>query len=191
VGVVGSCRASRDGVRGHERAGSGGPRPAKALVLTERVEWESLALAGRAEMVSAAMSELGHLGAETQANALLLKRGVEWELLDPAGRPEMVSAAMSELSHLAPEASAKGWALKSGVDWGSLSPSARDGLKREVRSGRTLRGHAKKRTAATEACAWKIAQTEGKDWDTMWTLTQESYRDGAETVCHNCYVGGS
>ena len=25
----------------------------------------------------------------------------------------------------------------------------------------------------------------------MWTLTQESYRDEAETPCHNCYVGGS
>jgi len=75
----------------------------------------------------------------------------------------MVSAAMSKLSHLAPENSAKVWALKSGVDWGSLSPSARDGLKREVRSGRTLRGQAKKQTAATEACALKIPQYEGKD----------------------------
>jgi len=43
----------------------------------------------------AAMSELGHLGAEAHANALALKRRVEWELLDPAGRAEMVSAAMS------------------------------------------------------------------------------------------------
>jgi len=25
----------------------------------------------------------------------------------------------------------------------------------------------------------------------MWTLTQESYPDEAETVCHSCYVGGS
>jgi len=64
MGVVGSCRARGDGVRGHERAGSGGPRPAKALVLTEGVEWEWLALAERAEMVSKAMSKLGHLGAE-------------------------------------------------------------------------------------------------------------------------------
>jgi len=37
----------------------------------------------------------------------------------------------------------------------------------------------------------QIEQSEGRDWDSMWTLNQESYRDEAETVCHNCYVGGS
>jgi len=42
-----------------------------------------------------------------------------------------------------------------------------------------------------EACAQKIAQSEGKDWGSMRTWTHESYRDEAETVCHNCYVGGS
>jgi len=29
----------------------------------------------------------------------------------------------------------------------------------------------------------------GQRWGSMWTLTQESYHDEAETVCHNCYVG--
>jgi len=42
----------------------------------------------------------------------------------------------------------------------------------------------------TEACARKITQPEGKDWGSTWTLTQESHCDEAETVCHNCYVGG-
>jgi len=38
----------------------------------------ALDLAGRAEMVSAVMSELLHLVAEAHAKALALKRGVEW-----------------------------------------------------------------------------------------------------------------
>ena len=50
-------------------------------------------------------------------------------------------------------------------------------------------GRLKKRTKATEACAWKIAQSGGNDWDFKWTLTQETYHDEAETVCHNCDVG--
>jgi len=52
-------------------------------------------------------------------------------------------------------------------------------------------GVAKKRTAATEACAQKIAQSQGQNWGSMWLLTQESYCDELETVCQNCYVGGS
>ena len=52
-------------------------------------------------------------------------------------------------------------------------------------------GRMKKRTEAIEACARKIGQSEGKDWDSMWLLTQESYRDEEETVCQNCYVEGS
>jgi len=84
----------------------------------------ALDLAGRAEMVSAVMSELLHLVAEAHAKALALKRGVEWESLDLAGRSEMVSVAMSQLGHLGPEASAKVLALQRGLDWGSLSPSA-------------------------------------------------------------------
>jgi len=54
-----------------------------------------------------------------------------------------------------------------------------------------LRVRLRKQTEATEACARKIAQSEGKDWGSMWLLTQESYRDEAETVCKNCYVRGS
>jgi len=30
----------------------------------------------------------------------------------------------------------------------------------------------RKRTEATEACAQKIAQSAGKDWGSMWLLTQ-------------------
>jgi len=52
-------------------------------------------------------------------------------------------------------------------------------------------GKAKQRTEAIEACDLKIAHSEGQDWGSLWTLTQESYRDEAETVCHNCYVGRS
>ena len=48
----------------------------------------------------------------------------------------------------------------------------------------------RRRTEATEACARKIAQSEGKEWASMWLLTQKSYRDEVETVCQNCYVGG-
>ena len=60
----------------------------------------------------------------------------------------------------------------------------------KAHSERTLRGQLKKWTEGTEACAQKITQSEGKDSDSMWTLTQESYRDEAKTVCHNCLVGG-
>ena len=60
----------------------------------------------------------------------------------------------------------------------------------EARSEWTLRAQLKKWTKETEACARTIAQSEGKDWGSMWTLTQESCRDEAETVCRNCYVRG-
>ena len=60
------------------------------------VEWASLDPAKQAEMMSAAMRELGP---EAHAKALAPKRGVEWESLDHAGREQMVSAAMSELGH--------------------------------------------------------------------------------------------
>jgi len=52
-------------------------------------------------------------------------------------------------------------------------------------------GLLKKRTEATEVYARKTSQSEGKDWDSIWTLTQESYRGEAETVGQNCYVGRS
>jgi len=71
------------------------------------VDWESLDLAGRAEIASAAMSELGHLGVETHAKVLALKRGVDWKSLDPARRTEIVPAAMSELGHLGATSSGK------------------------------------------------------------------------------------
>ena len=57
----------------------------------------SLHPAGREDMVSAALSELGHLGAEAHAKALALTRGVEWGSLDPAGGAEMESAAIEHL----------------------------------------------------------------------------------------------
>jgi len=63
-------------------------------------------------MVSAAMSELGHLSAEDHAKALVLTRGVEWDSLDKAWHAEMVSAAMNELGHLGAEDHAKALASK-------------------------------------------------------------------------------
>jgi len=66
------------------------------LSLSRGVEWESFDNAERAEMVSAARSKLGHLGAEGHAKAISPTRGVGWELFDKAGRAEMVSAAMCE-----------------------------------------------------------------------------------------------
>ena len=137
-------------------------------------------------MVSVAMSELGHLGAEAHAKALTLKGGVEWESLDHAGREEIVSAAMGQVS-----LPACAFAAPRRLVWYSLSPSTREGLNSEARNKWSLRALLKQGNEATEACARKIANSEGKDWDSMWTLTQESYRDEAETVCHNCYVGGS
>jgi len=56
----------------------GSEHHAKALESKMGVEWGKWDLEGRAEMVSAAMSELGHLGAEAHAKALALKKGVEW-----------------------------------------------------------------------------------------------------------------
>jgi len=162
---------------------------AKALVSKRGVEWGKLDLAGRAAMASAAMSELGHLGAEAHAKALT--RGVEWDSLDKAGRAEMESAAMSEVGQLGPEAHAKALAITRGVEWELLDPSGRKEMTSAAMSEMTLRVRLRKRTEATETCARKIAHSEGKDWDSLWTLTQESYRDEAETVCQNCYVGGS
>jgi len=86
--------------------------------------------------------------------------------LDFAGRAEMVSAAISELGM-------NTFATERGLDWDSFSPSAREGLINEARSARSEQGRMgrlKKRTKATEACAWKIAQSGGKDWDFKWTL---------------------
>jgi len=123
------------------------------------------------------------VGTEAHAKALALTRGVEWELLAPAGRAEMVPAAMGQLGLLA-------FAVERGLDWDSLSPSAREGLVSEAHNEQTHIGRTKQRTEATEARAQKIAMSEGKDWGSTWTLTQESYRDEAKTVYHNCYVGG-
>jgi len=53
---------------------------AKVLALKRGVEWESLDLAGRAEMVSAAMIELGHLGAI--ASGKMLAEAAEFEEWD-------------------------------------------------------------------------------------------------------------
>ena len=92
----------------------GSEHHAKALASKRGFEWGKLDLAGRAEMVSSAMSELEHLGAEVHAKALALKRGVEWGRLDLARQAEMVSAAMSELGHLGAEAHAKVLALTRG-----------------------------------------------------------------------------
>jgi len=70
-----------------------------------------------------------------------------------------------------------------------LSASAQEGLISEARSEWGRNGILKKRTDATEACAWKIAQSEGRrlyvDPDSR------TYREEAESGCHNCYVGGS
>jgi len=77
-------------------------------------------------------------------------------------------------------------------DLDALSPSpAREGLISKAHSERAHMGHMKQRTEATEACARKIVQSGGRDWDSIWTLTQESCHDETETVCQNCYVGGS
>jgi len=120
------------------------------------------------------------------AKVLALQRGVEWESWKLAGRAEMVSAAMNELGMST-------FATERGLDWDSLSPSAQEGLINEARIEWSQRGTINNRTKATEACAQKIAHSKGRDWDSMWTLTQEFYRNGdeVETGCHNCYVGGS
>ena len=78
-----------------------------------------------------------------------------------------------------------------GLDLELLCPSAREGLISKAYRERSRNSLLQKRTEATEACARKIAQSEGKDQGSMWTPTQESYPDEAETVCHSCYVGGS
>ena len=131
-----------------------------------------------------------YVGTEAHAKALALTRGVEWELLDQAGRKEMASAVMCELGK---EAHAKALAPM-GVEWESLDQAGRAEIMSDANSAAAVAsclGKAKQRTEAIEACAQKISHSEGKDWDSLWTLTQESYRDEAETVCHNCYVGGS
>jgi hypothetical protein len=93
----------------------GSEHHAKALVLKRGIEWGSLDLAGRAEMVSAAMSKLGQMGSEHHAKVFVLTRGVELELLDKAGgRAEMVSAAMRKLG---PKAYANALELSRGFEW--------------------------------------------------------------------------
>jgi len=164
---------------------------AKALALKRGVEWGKLDLVGRAEMVSAAMSELGHLGAESHAKVLAQKRGVEWGKLDLAGRAEMVSAAMSELGHLGADGHAKALAITRGVEWELSDQAGRKEMTSVAMGEKNRRVALKKWTEASEACARKIAHSEGKDWGSLWTLKQESYRDEAEAVCRYCYVGGS
>jgi len=161
---------------------------AKALALTRGIKWELLDQVGRAEMVSAAMSELRP---RAHAKVLAQKRGVEWEKLDLAGRAEMESAAMSEVGQLGTEAHAKALTITRGVEWDLLDQVGRKEMTSTAMSEKRQVTHLRKRTEATEAYAWKIAQTEGKDWGSMWLLTQESYRDETETICQNCYVGGS
>jgi len=107
--------------------GREGPRQGFGVEMRGR--GESLDLAGREEMVSVAMSELGHLGAEAHAKALTLKGGVEWESLDHAGREEIVSAVMGYLS-----LPACAFAAERGLVWYSLSPSTREGFNSEARS---------------------------------------------------------
>ena len=105
-----------------------------------------------------------------------------------------MSAAMHDLVRMGVEARTKVLALQSGVEWQSLDLSAREGLIKKAYNKKRRKGMAtvmKKRTDATEACARKIAQSEGRDWDSTWTLTQECDRDEVETVCHKCYVRGS
>jgi len=170
---------------------------AKALALTRGVDWGSMDQAGRAEMVSEAMSKLGHPGAEAHTKALALTRGVEWGSLDKAGRAEMVSEAMSKLGHLGAEAHAKALASTRGIEWELLDQAGRAEMVSEAMSKlgpvqvAARLGMAKKRTEVIEACAQKIAHSECKDWGSLWTFTQESYRVVAETVCQNCYVRGS
>jgi len=124
------------------------------------------------------MRELGRA-----TNALALTRGVEWELLDQVGRKKMVSTAMRGT-----EAHAKALARTRGVEWESLDHSGRAEIMSAANSAGAVAGQ---RTEAIEACALKIAHSQGKDWSPLCNLTQKSYRDKAETVCHNCFVGGS
>jgi len=51
---------------------------ANVLLMHGGAEWESLDPTGRAEMVSAAISVLVHVGAEAHSKVLALKRWVEW-----------------------------------------------------------------------------------------------------------------
>ena len=62
------------------------------LLMHGGVEWESLDPTGRAEMVSAAMSELGQLGPEARAKVLALKMGVS---LSPSARDGLNSEVRS------------------------------------------------------------------------------------------------
>jgi len=66
---------------------------ANALALKRRVEWELLDPAGRAEMVSAAMSaQMLELGLP----AVAAERGLEWDSLSPSARDGSMSEALSE-----------------------------------------------------------------------------------------------
>ena len=89
------------------------------------------------------------------------------------------------------KAHAKALALTRGVECELLDQAGRKEMTSAAMNKVKLVGHLRKRTEATEVCTRKISQSEGKDWGSMWLLTQESYRDEAETVCQNCYVGGS
>jgi len=150
----------------------GSQHHAKALASKRGIKWGKLDFAGRAEIVSAAMSELGHLGAEAHAKALAQKRGVNLETLDEDGRKEMVSAAMTEHGHLGTEAHAKALALTRGVEWQTLDKAGRAEMVSAAMGEKNRRVSLKKRTEATEACARNIAHSEGKDWGSLWTLTQ-------------------
>ena len=76
MGVVGSCRVRKDGVRGHElsrASGCGGPCQGFGVDKGGRVE--IVGSCGESRDGVSAMSELGLLGAEAQAKALAFNDG--------------------------------------------------------------------------------------------------------------------
>ena len=74
-----------------------------------------------------------------------------------------MSAAINEIGQLGPEAHAKALALTRGIEWELLHQAGRREMTSAAMSETTLRVRLRKWTEATEACARKIAQSEGKD----------------------------
>jgi len=106
-----------------------------------------------------------------------------------ASRDGMVSAAMSELVHLSRRGGPRqGFGVEKGSRVGVFGPCEKRWCQRPWASPIAT---VYSRNGLKQPKHVEIAQSQDKECDSMWTLTQESWRDEAEIVRDNYYVGGS
>jgi len=163
------------------------PAKAKGLASKKGFEWDSLHLLGRAEIISTAMGEPCHWEQVLRPTPRFwIRKGVSsgsrWIFRNEKRWCQRAWA--SSICLLLPSrVPGKGTRLGFVESIGTRRVDQRGPL---CHGERRRMGHIKKQTEATKACARKFARSAGRDWDSMWTLTQESYRDEAGTICQKC-----